>query len=275
MPKPTFHNLPPEKRERIVQLAIDEFAEHPYRQASLSRLVTRAGIAKGSIYQYFENKFDLYRWLVLDVLSRRKQEYMEQHAGPPGTGFYERIEYMIIAGTGFLLENPKLGRLGARMIEPTSDPELRELNNQLRALGAKQATDLVIAAQQTGEVRKDFDPEMVAHFLTGLLGWGMTDAMLAKLGIELHQLLLEPDLARKLSPEEHQRLAHEGVRFVRHGLSTGKEPEHVGAGRIPETFHKPAKSDTATAPAEQAPAEASAEQPSVAPGAVQTPESAD
>lgn len=239
MPKPTFHNLPPEKRERIIELAIDEFAEHPYRQASLSRLVTRAGIAKGSIYQYFENKFDLYRWLVLDVLTTRRNAFLESHAGPPGTSFFDRIEYMIVASTGFLLENPRLGRLGARMLEPTSDPELRELNNQMRAAGAKLTTDLVVAAQAAGEVREDFDPHVVAHLLTGMLGWGVTDAMLAKIGVDLHQLLSEPELALKLSAEEHQKLAHEGVRFVRFGLSTGDEAvQSTKVGSIPEVFSR-------------------------------------
>ena len=49
MASTTFDNLPAEKRERIIELALAEFAEHPYALASLSRIVERAGIAKGSI----------------------------------------------------------------------------------------------------------------------------------------------------------------------------------------------------------------------------------
>ena len=30
MPKPTFFNLPAQKRERIIEAAIDEFATHPF-----------------------------------------------------------------------------------------------------------------------------------------------------------------------------------------------------------------------------------------------------
>ncbi len=248
MPKPTFHNLPPEKRERIIELAIDEFAEHPYRQASLSRLVTRAGIAKGSIYQYFENKFDLYRWLVLDVLSKRRMDYLEKHAGPPGSSFYQRVEFMILAGTGFLLENPKLGRLGARILEPTSDPELRDLNNQLRALGVKQGVDLVTAAQAAGEVRKDFDPVMVSHFLSGLLGWGITDAMLARLGIDLHQLLTEPTLANNMPADELQRLTREALRFIRYGVSPTPESNDSSEHPTNSHIHSPTPATPEAAP---------------------------
>ncbi len=81
-PRATFQNLPEEKRRRIVDLAVEEFSEHPYRQASLSRIVTRAGIAKGSIYQYFDDKLALYRWLFLEEVARRKIAYLAAHPRP-------------------------------------------------------------------------------------------------------------------------------------------------------------------------------------------------
>ncbi|MFZ5773149.1 MAG: TetR/AcrR family transcriptional regulator [Thermodesulfobacteriota bacterium] len=52
----TFSNLPPEKQEKIVAAAVREFARHGYRKASINTIVREAGIAKGSLYQYFRNK---------------------------------------------------------------------------------------------------------------------------------------------------------------------------------------------------------------------------
>ncbi len=60
MPKQTFLNLPEEKRARIVDVALTEFAEKGYTGASITGIVAAAGIAKGSFYQYFEDKDDLY-----------------------------------------------------------------------------------------------------------------------------------------------------------------------------------------------------------------------
>ena len=59
MPKETFLNLPEEKRNRILDAAIQEFAANPYDVASISNIVRKVGIAKGSFYQYFEDKKDL------------------------------------------------------------------------------------------------------------------------------------------------------------------------------------------------------------------------
>jgi TetR/AcrR family transcriptional regulator len=53
---PTFHNLPFNKQERILDGALSEFAEKGYARASLNSLVARLGIAKGSIFQYFHDK---------------------------------------------------------------------------------------------------------------------------------------------------------------------------------------------------------------------------
>ena len=51
MPTQTFWNLPSEKRDALIAIAVEEFASNDYDAASISRIVARAGIAKGSIYQ--------------------------------------------------------------------------------------------------------------------------------------------------------------------------------------------------------------------------------
>ncbi len=49
-------NLPNEKRERIENAAIEEFATYTFRDASINRIISSVGIAKGSFYQYFNDK---------------------------------------------------------------------------------------------------------------------------------------------------------------------------------------------------------------------------
>ena len=71
MPKKTFENLDPAKRERFTAVCSREFAIKNYRSASVSAIVEELGIAKGSVYQYFENKKDLYTYLI-DLAANRK-----------------------------------------------------------------------------------------------------------------------------------------------------------------------------------------------------------
>ena len=69
MPKQLFLELEPEKRRRIFEAGRREFAEHPYREASTNAIVKAAGISKGSLFKYFENKLDLYFYVLDSVVT--------------------------------------------------------------------------------------------------------------------------------------------------------------------------------------------------------------
>ena len=64
MPTTTFLNLPPEKQERLLDAATREFSKKPYNDASLNQIIQDAGIPRGSFYMYFQDKEDLFRYLL-------------------------------------------------------------------------------------------------------------------------------------------------------------------------------------------------------------------
>ena len=70
MPKQTFIKLPNDKKETLISAAMKEFSRAPLFEASISNIVKEAGIPRGSFYQYFEDKDDLYYFL-LDEFSQR------------------------------------------------------------------------------------------------------------------------------------------------------------------------------------------------------------
>lgn len=63
MPSDTFFRLPEEKRERIINAAWEEFASVPFDQVSINRIIRAAAIPRGSFYQYFADKTELFRYL--------------------------------------------------------------------------------------------------------------------------------------------------------------------------------------------------------------------
>jgi len=60
VPFARFEKLAPEKRERLIDVAAQEFATRGFEQASLNRILEQAQIGKGSAYYYFEDKADLF-----------------------------------------------------------------------------------------------------------------------------------------------------------------------------------------------------------------------
>jgi AcrR family transcriptional regulator len=164
MPKPTFFNLPEEKRHLILDLAIDEFSKYDYKNASISRIVTRAKIAKGSFYQYFEDKRDLLQYLI-ELAGKAKMEYLRNSHPPlPDMDFYAYLQWLFSAGVRFGIENPKMSQLGYRLLyseNPYRDSILKSLNEA--ALNYYRG--LVTMGISQGDIDPSLDPELCTHIM--------------------------------------------------------------------------------------------------------------
>lgn len=64
MPKEQFFKLKSEKREKIILAARDEFSEKSYDEVGIHDIVARSNISRGSFYIYFEDKWDIYSYLL-------------------------------------------------------------------------------------------------------------------------------------------------------------------------------------------------------------------
>lgn len=77
MPKQTFFNLPEEKKKILVQAAKKEFSRASLAEASIANIIKDANIPRGSFYQYFEDKDDLYFYLLNEQAKARRIEFIE------------------------------------------------------------------------------------------------------------------------------------------------------------------------------------------------------
>lgn len=73
MPSQTFFHLTKEKQEMLLQAAKKEFGRVSYAEASINRIIRDSNIARGSFYLYFEDKEDLYFYL----LDSYKEKYLD------------------------------------------------------------------------------------------------------------------------------------------------------------------------------------------------------
>lgn len=59
-----IQNIDPDKRDRIINAAIKEFASVPYEKASTNNIVKNAGISKGLLFHYFSSKKELFEAII-------------------------------------------------------------------------------------------------------------------------------------------------------------------------------------------------------------------
>lgn len=71
----TFLRLPEEKRRRFLDAAWEEFTSARFTDVSINQIVRRAGIPRGSFYQYFAGKDELLAYLLEEVRNHVKEEY--------------------------------------------------------------------------------------------------------------------------------------------------------------------------------------------------------
>ena len=217
MPTSTFFALPAERRERLVEEAILEFSERPFAQASLSQIALRSRIAKGSFYQYFTDKLDLYRWLVTVEAPRHKREFLA--AAPAAPDFWTSFETLIERGMAFLVEHPRLARLLAAAADPAADEAVRGLHQAVCEAGLAELQARLELGIASGAIR---NPELklavATRLVAAIVGPGLTDVILQELGADLHQVLASEELRKRLNLTRRRRLARQAVLLIRSGL---------------------------------------------------------
>ena len=169
VPRETFKNLENDKQQRILDTAVDEFASHGFRQASVNRMVQKLGIAKGSIFQYFGTKEGLFH-VVFDhavELIRRSLRQVKQQTAE--TDFFERIRQSLVAGVQFIDRHPRIYRIYLKMVFQEDFPLRAEFLQQVHLFSAEYLRPLVESGIAGGELRSDLNIDAAVFFLDALL----------------------------------------------------------------------------------------------------------
>ncbi len=220
MPHPTFLNLPAPKRDRVTKVAIQEFAAHTYAGASISRMVAQAGIAKGSFYQYFDGKIDLYRWLIFDVVVRRKLAFIEAAGVPEAGDWWTDLSHLMLSGIRFGLANPLISRLAMSIWYPPQDAQLRDLYTQIQVATRTQTQALLSQGQRGGHVRDDLDIDVATDLLMAITRQGLDLAIERKVGVDLISFCSQPQLAAQFPDDEQVVLIEQIVDLLRRAMGT-------------------------------------------------------
>jgi hypothetical protein len=104
---------------------------------------------------------------------------------------------------------------------PTANPELRRLYAELREAGHAGFKAMLAPAVARGELRSDVDLDLLARVLAVILGVGLRDIVLGRLGVDLYTLFAEPDRAAALDDAELEALVDDTVSVVLFGVARG------------------------------------------------------
>jgi AcrR family transcriptional regulator len=220
MPHATFFNLPDAKRQGIIDCAIAEFASTDYDSASISHIAKQAKIAKGSFYQYFEDKKDLYLHLI-DLATQQKIAYLKACRPPdPDIGFFAYLRWLFSASTQFDLAQPALSQIVNRAFY--GDLSFRdEVLKHTQAISATYIQELVEQGIAQGDIDASIDTDLAVFILSTLI-YRLRDLVPQRLGLAPAQLA-----QGQLSPRDRaaiEQIFGELVRVLEQGMGRSPTP---------------------------------------------------
>lgn len=165
IPKQTFFNLDVEKRNLIVRSALEEFSTKTYNEASVNSIVEKSGISKGSLYQYFQDKKDIYLYLI-EISAQVKLDFLQKHEPNAGfDNFFEEFTTLMIQGSEFSLCNPLHNKL---LNSALNGPLVDESLQKMKEMSHQYIVHLLENAINGQQIRNDVDRDLMVFFLNSL-----------------------------------------------------------------------------------------------------------
>lgn len=205
MPKDTFYNLPEEKRRKIYEAAIEEFSNHPFKQASINRVVEQAGIAKGSFYQYFQDKKDLYKYLMEDIFQKKMAYLTPAMNNPSELDCFTLIRELFRSGVCFAKENPKLARMGQHLLIDSEKDTYHEIMEEKKGEGIQIYRRILERGVEKGDVMENVNLDIAAYLLYQLANSISNDFM---------------EIFNKDGEEYLLARVEDMIHILKHGIST-------------------------------------------------------
>lgn len=165
MPTATWYRLDPARRARVLQAAESEFGVHGFADGSLNVIARRAGVAKGSLFQYFLDKTDL-SVFVGEVVSKRVRVDMEARMAALDVGqpLFDYLVDVFESWVAYFADHP-----GERALTAATQLEADAAGAAVRGICDRHFLEvlgpLLERAQDRGELRADADLDALAALL--------------------------------------------------------------------------------------------------------------
>ena len=154
------------RRESIIQAAIEVFSRKDFKSASISEIAQKAGVADGTIYQYFKNKEDLFFSIPIEKTNEFRSQ-LELHLQGI-SGALNKLRKFVWYFLYFFKTNPEYGRI--LMLEMrVSKSFVKTKTYGFLKQSVSPALDIIAEGQKEGVIRTDADIYVLRHLVLGIL----------------------------------------------------------------------------------------------------------
>jgi TetR/AcrR family fatty acid metabolism transcriptional regulator len=155
-----------ERRQSIIQAAIEVFGKGSFQNSSISEIAQRANVAEGTIYQYFKNKDDLFFSIPVEKTKEFCEELDLHLQGI--TGAFNKIRKFIWYYLHFFKMNPEYGRILMLEMRVSRSFVKTDTYKFLRT-STSRILEIIREGQDEGTIRKDVNIYILRQLVLGVL----------------------------------------------------------------------------------------------------------
>lgn len=192
-----FLKLNPEKRERILNAAMKEFAQKGFMNASTDTIVKEAGISKGALFYYFNNKKDMFLFLYDFAIDLVKNEILLKYDREE-TDIFARIRQTSLLKIEILKKHPEMYDFIAAAYMEDSGEVKSDLENRNKELYATREV-ILNEGIDTSKLKEGVDAQRAFDIITWTME-GYANKVMAKVKtfslyeLNFNQVLQELDI---------------------------------------------------------------------------------
>ncbi|MCP4748605.1 MAG: TetR/AcrR family transcriptional regulator [Desulfobacteraceae bacterium] len=205
-----FERLPFEKKERILEAAVKEFAYKGFSTANINIIAKNAKISIGAMYKYFLSKDDLFLTVVDRAYSVLERVLDDIQAS--GGDILVKIELMIRAAQKYSKMYPELNQIYLDMTSEGLAPLTKRISGKLESITARLYRKMLIEAQASGLIDASIDAAITALCLDNLI-LTLQFSYTSQYYQERMKVFLGPELA-----DDDEAVANGIMRFIRGAL---------------------------------------------------------
>lgn len=165
--KSTFENISEEKRRKILDVAVEEFATKGFESANINTIAKKAQVSVGSLYKYFDTKNDLFLTSVSYGISTLEEILDAINEKDEDVVF--KLEKLVRAAIDFSRRNAVMIKLYNEFTTERNVELGKKLASRMETITSDAYKTAIIQGQIAGEIRTDIDPGMAAFLVDNLL----------------------------------------------------------------------------------------------------------
>lgn len=216
MPQKTFLNLSKERQKEIIDSCLKEFALRDYNEVSLSKIIEKLGLAKGSFYRYFDSKKDLYSYLI-EYAKELNVGLFEKTLQDPGDDILDAWIRFYSEAAKLDNEYPVFGGFGYKVSLERDNVVLGNVALKSKIKGIEVFREIFTEQQKRGNIRKDLDVDQMIYVLLQIQE-GVMDYLAIKYKVDFKKnvekgnpLFTIPEGALKKELAGFARILREGI----------------------------------------------------------------